>query len=364
MDCTDKQRSATLKADTIRLIENICDHNTNALHFTAHCFIEMLEVAFNSPTNITADIIASRTSYLKYSESNRFMTQSVPESICDAAFIGLTAISYLLSKNKDVIIKLEQVLLPHIDNILVSKSVLVRQRFILMLGYFLDLLFQGNQELMGRILNFLIDCVPREQGIDLAVSQQAADTLATIITDEDIKNTLNTVVNKEFAEKVCSYIKVSSYQQYFLFVSDLLKYYLDVLGTDCLKIVQVLVQRIIEFQAMLENSNVKNHDEIGQAQVKAVGAIVEFLETTVEQQSKTPIMPATIDTIEEIIKPLFELINNKEGVLFEEEILSSVKQIIFMRKFVSDTMWIVLSIIPKTKANKVLDTIMVYINYG
>ena len=75
-------------------------------------------------------------------------------------------------------------------------------------------------------------------------------------------------------------------------------------------------------------------------------------------------MPATIDTIEEIIKPLFEIINNKENVLFEEEILSSVKQIIFLRKFVSDTMWIVLSIVPKTKATKVLDTIMVYITYG
>ena len=73
------------------------------------------------------------------------MTESVPESICEAAFIGLTAISYLLSKHEDVIVKLEKVLLPHIDNILSSKSVLVKQRFILMLGYFLDLLFQGNQ---------------------------------------------------------------------------------------------------------------------------------------------------------------------------------------------------------------------------
>ena len=59
MDCADKQKSGTLKSDTIRLIENICDHTPSALQFTAYAFIEMMEVAFNSPTKITSDVIAN-----------------------------------------------------------------------------------------------------------------------------------------------------------------------------------------------------------------------------------------------------------------------------------------------------------------
>ncbi len=79
----------------------------------------------------------------------------------------------------------EQVLAKNIDKILNEGSILLRARMSLLLGYYADMLFLKYDEAFNKVIDFLIKSVAL-LGDQKVVALQSADTLNTIISDNDL----------------------------------------------------------------------------------------------------------------------------------------------------------------------------------
>lgn len=56
----------------------------------------------------------------------------------------------------------------------------------MLLGYYADILFTKNEEAFKQTMEFLIEAIGHTQGIDEVVARGCVDTIAIIITDQDV----------------------------------------------------------------------------------------------------------------------------------------------------------------------------------
>jgi hypothetical protein len=110
---------------------------------------------------------------------------SPPEITSETCLVALTAISYILPRRNDLVPLFEQVLAKNIDKILNEGSILLRARMSLLLGYYADMLFLKYDEAFNKVIDFLIKSVAL-LGDQKVVALQSADTLNTIISDNDL----------------------------------------------------------------------------------------------------------------------------------------------------------------------------------
>jgi hypothetical protein len=80
----------------------------------------------------------------------------------ETCLVALTTISYILPRRTDLVPFFEKILAENIDQILSDKSILIRARMSLLLGYYADMLFTKFHDAFVKVMNFLISSVAYE----------------------------------------------------------------------------------------------------------------------------------------------------------------------------------------------------------
>ena len=120
--------------------------------------------------------------------------------IVDSCLMILIVMSYILPQRKDLISTFERTItsnvqaflaerphnLPEMDDFENAKAVILKSRFSLMLGYYADMLFVQNQDAFRQTMQFLITSIGKTDGINEVIARGCVDTIAIVVTDQDV----------------------------------------------------------------------------------------------------------------------------------------------------------------------------------
>ncbi len=180
--------------------------------------------------------------YTLFQDSN--FLHNTPEIIAETSLLALTAISYILPRRADLVPVFENALANNIDKILSERSILMRARMSLLLGYYVDMLFEKNRSAFLKTVDFLIKSVAlvKEEKV---IALQSADTLNTIISDKDLIPRLKPEVPRllEILKECNLRINIALY---FNFLLDFVKYYHSAIDQHVVAFLHTLVQRILQ----------------------------------------------------------------------------------------------------------------------
>ena len=149
LDMCDKQKSQVIKTQGAKLLEAICDNIDGSVSFITFFCCAAINLAFN-----TQDEVVQQTEIAQFKET-KFL-QSSPEIIAETCLVAITAISYVLPRRDDLVPLFERTLMNNLPNILNENSILLRARMSLLLGYYADMLFRGNNQAFVDTIDFLI----------------------------------------------------------------------------------------------------------------------------------------------------------------------------------------------------------------
>ncbi len=249
-----------------------------------------------------------------------------PEIIGETCIVALTSISYILPRRRDLIPLFEKTLGDNLEQILSQNSIILRCRMSLLLGYYADMLFKKDNTKFITAMNFLIKSLSFT-GEQKVIALQSADTLNTIISDNDLIPRLEPeipallMILNECTKKI--QIKL-----YFNFLLELVNNYHNVIGDDIIPFVESLVMRVISELKICHEKGEKNNLIINKCW-NIIRQVVEF----------DSFIPEFYNNIEGTLKPLFEYILNPENIEFEDDIVLVVKTFIKKTKKVSTTLW-------------------------
>lgn len=173
IDSCDKQKSETVKTQACKLFEAMCDNVDGSTTFVAHFCCNAINRVYGRAT--------TEESFWGM-ETDAFLTRTDPEFIVDACLVALTVISYILPERKDLTYIFTEAMdlnighllerkpiLPHYTNIQIAKAVIVRSRLSLLIGYYGDLLFIGNDEAFKKATSFLFESMANQEGPEKVV---------------------------------------------------------------------------------------------------------------------------------------------------------------------------------------------------
>lgn len=157
--------------------------------------------------------------------------------VAETCIVAITVISYILPKRQDLVPYFEQALAQNIDNILMSnnpksddpleraKTILVRARLALMLGYYADMLFVKHNAAFEKTMNFLFESVNfQKDTLQHVIALQCIDTLCTVVSDSDLAPRLTLLLPTIIV--ICNNLTpVVQLPQYFEFLLEFVKFY-------------------------------------------------------------------------------------------------------------------------------------------
>ena len=172
----------------------MCDNIDGAVTFIVNLGCSAINLALQGPGGEVLD--PSISEYL----SEPFF-QSEPVLIADACLMVFTVISYILPQRKDLIVHFDRTIstnaaaflekkphnLPGMDDFQNGKAVLLLHKFGLLMGYYADILFTTNPQGFQMTLQFLIEGIGQQQGIDEVIARGCVDTIAIVVTDAHVK---------------------------------------------------------------------------------------------------------------------------------------------------------------------------------
>ena len=152
LDCCDKQQSMVPKTQACKLIESMCDNVDGAVTFITNLSISAINLAMRGTASDDIDQSI-------YEWQNEPFFQSEKVLITDTCLIVFTVMSYILPQRKDLVGRFQKMItdnvqgflekkphnLPEMDDFENAKTVILLNRFSLLLGYYADILFMNDQ---------------------------------------------------------------------------------------------------------------------------------------------------------------------------------------------------------------------------
>lgn len=173
IDSCDKQKSETPKTHACKLFESMCDNVDGSTTLAALFCCNAINKIFGRP--ITEEGFWGL-------DKDPFLIRTEPEFIVDACLVALTVMSYLLPERKDLTeiftdtieINVNEILerkpiLPGMTKMQIVKSVIMRSRLSLLIGYYGDLLFVKNFDAFKKSTSFLFESVGVMEGPEKVV---------------------------------------------------------------------------------------------------------------------------------------------------------------------------------------------------
>jgi hypothetical protein len=176
----------------------------------------------------------------------------------------------------------------------------------LLLGYYADMLFKKDNTKFITAMNFLIESLSFT-GEQKVIALQSADTLNTIISDNDLIPRLEPEIPN-----------------------------LLMILNKCTKTIQIQLYPFMESLVLRVISELKICHEKGEKNNIMINKCWNIIRQVVEFDS---FIPQFYNNIEGTLKPLFEYILNPENIEFEDDIVLVMKTFIKKTKNVSPTLW-------------------------
>jgi len=132
----------------------------------------------------------------------------------------------------------------------IAKSVILRARMSLLLGYYADIMFIQQSGPFKMTMEFLFKSIGYSGAAEKVIALQSVDTLNTVVTDSDLAPRLVPLL-PNILEILGSLTPVITFPTYFEFLFEFQKFYAPALENQILHIFQSVVQRILSEQANL-----------------------------------------------------------------------------------------------------------------
>jgi len=109
-------------------------------------------------------------------------------------------------------------------------------RFSLLLGYYADILFTKNQEAFKQTMEFLIEAIGHTEGIDEVVARGCVDTIAIIVTDQDVSPRLKLYI-EYIVQQLVFLLDSVTFVNFYDFMNDFVKLFAkDLVGTPIMSL--------------------------------------------------------------------------------------------------------------------------------
>ena len=296
--------------------------------------------------------------------------------IADVCLLVFTVLAYIIPQRKDQIDYVREIVTANVGRILErkphslpgmtefdnAKSVILKNRFSLMLGYLADVLFSSDEMAFKQTIEFLIESIGQSEGIDEVVAMGCVDTVVIIVTDHDVAPRLLDHLDYILTQ-LSQLIGRVKFVNFFDFINDFVKLFAKPLAESqkIHFIMHAVINRILaEQQAHVDGSHTDKSDMI-------IDKCCTNLRICVENGNY---MPAMKEQFEETLKPIFLYLGEPEKISFVDDILLIVKGMIRKSKQVTPLMWEIFEqftkVITKSKGQlgDLFDTVNLYMVHG
>lgn len=351
LDVCDRQKFLHLKSQAAKFIETIGDKIKGIFPSLCHLTLDILEYAVIKDPNM--DLYPTLKEHY---QDSKFFKYCSDEDLIDVSILTLTMVSYALPKDATLksrfISIVEKVTKPILDR----NSLLLNCRLTIMLGYYIDILYKNDESVFFQVINMFINSLTSGEDA-LALAHQSADTLNTIINDNDIIPRVRPMIN-ELLKDVAGCIMSVRIPDFFDFLSEIFKFYKDDINEESLILtIKCLVQRIEKDVTDAKGeARAENPFQVEQVQreksesstfttsmsvQKCWSIIISILETDTYIEKYLPQM-------EEELKYLFGLLCDPSRIEFDDEIVKAMKIIITKSGRISETMRILFPYLKKS----------------
>ena len=216
-----------------------------------------------------------------------------------------------------------------------------------MLGYYIDILYKKDESIFFEVISMFIQSLTANEE-NYALAFQSADTLNTIINDNDIIPRITPFIN-ELLEKVSECIIVVEIPDFFEFISEIFKFYRESITKDSLiLIIRCIVRRILNDVNMNSSKESKGKNPFQVEESKASGKSHSSSKSTIiisrcwsiiiDILKCKEFIETSLPEIEEELKVLFGLLWDPNKIDFDDDIIKWMKIIISNSRQLSDTM--------------------------
>ena len=158
----------TVKSQACKLLEAICDNVFGAITFVTFFSCSAVNMALQGEQGTVFD-----GEMMESMKNCVFLQRTDPIFIADTCLLALTCMSYVIPQREDLVRIFESTISGNVNTFLLrhpiagndvdvmnaAKTVILRSRFGLLLGYYADMLFQNNPEAFQKTLQFLLESI-------------------------------------------------------------------------------------------------------------------------------------------------------------------------------------------------------------
>lgn len=341
LDVCDRQKYSQLKSQAAKFIETIGDKISGIFVSMANLIIDILDYAVTKDPNIDQYAILK-----DHYPQSKFFTYCSDEELIDCSLLTLTMISYALPKNLDLKNRFTETIERITQPIMQRNSLLLNCRLTIMLGYYIDILYKEDNGTFLNVIKMFIDSLNTSED-NLALAHQSADTLNTIINDNDIIPRIEPIIG-DLLRSIAPCILVVKIPDFFDFLSEVFKYYKKHISEeDFTLVLKCICQRIdkdvqeAKGDAQQENPFQNNDSSYQASESHAVSTTmaVQKCWSIINEILKNDVyISKFLPQLQDELKYLFGLLSDSRRIEFDDDILKSMNIIISKSGQVSDVM--------------------------
>ena len=344
LDVWDRQKFFWVKSQAAKFIETIADKIPEMFTSICDLWLDLLVFAITKDPNME-----NYPTLNHHDRISKFYLALSDEDLIDISLIVLTMVSYALPKRDELKNRFIEICEKVTKPIMERESLLLNWRLTILLGYYIDILYKNNENIFYEVISLLINSLNWDKA-NMALAFQSADTLNTIINDNDIIPRVSPYIN-EILERLYEHIMVVWIPDFFDFLSEIFKYYSWHINQKTLiNWVKWIVQRI-EIDVQASNGSPKEKNPFKQTESKGSSEnglakssiVISKCWSIVFTILETPeFVNDHLLEIEEELKYLFGLLSDPFRIEFDDDILKAMRIIINNSNRLSKTMEILL----------------------
>lgn len=345
MDICETQESGNIRTTAAKLLEAICESIDGALSFFIGLIVQSFDISLSGRlSNTNSDQI----SYYTYDE----------EKILSNCLIMLCIVSYNISRRKDLIKTIENLLTKYFNVLIKAQSAVINSRLCLLLYFYAEHIFQDNEKGLINWIWFLINTMGLENSSQIAMIQ-ACETFSALVQNEEIILRIHTYIPEIFT-KLIFCITSQENKNFFEAICEFFKWHQDISYDLASELVQKLVDKIL---VLVSKVNVQKDKE----KCILISKCWNIIKTVCGLETFTNDFRSDI---EGTLLPLISLIGKQEAEVFEDDIVIVIMSIMRQNQKISLLEWEVFNIIPELSLKQqgclqnLLKLINSYISYG
>lgn len=340
LDTWDRQKYLQIKSQAAKFIETMGDKIIGLFVPMSLLTWEILEYAALKDSSTNLPILKDEY------EKSKFLSYCSEEDMIDCSLLTLTMVSYALPKSQDLKEKFVSVIEKVTKSIMDKNSLLLNCRLTIMLGYYIDILYKKDESVFMDSLKLFIGSLSSGEE-HLALAHQSADTLNTIINDNDIIPRIKPIIN-DILSDVSDCIMTVKIPDFFDFLAETFKFYREEINQEQFsKWIQRLVQRIQadvdEIKGEASNRNpfenegeaLQRQDESATPTTMAIQKCWSIIITILETET---FIHKYLEILEDQLKFLFGLLSDVNRIEFDDDIVKAMRILINKSQQVSEVM--------------------------